>query len=123
LPSCGVFAPFSRVAWSLAADFRRARICLLCTVFRYLKAGLNCQEHSPFSPVTFVPDDGGKYTTARQKSDVFSSSEILLIHRCAQILVPQGKSRCIKRWIMWGGKFVLNSRLVPAGNAPRKRGG
>jgi hypothetical protein len=62
------------VAWSLAADFRRARIYLLRTVFRSQKAGLSCQELSPISPVTFMPDDEGKYTSAPHYSDVFSST-------------------------------------------------
>jgi hypothetical protein len=70
----GVFAPLLRVAWSLAADFRRARTCLLRTVFRSRKAGLNCQERSPISPSTFVPDDERKYIAAQAKSLVFSKS-------------------------------------------------
>jgi len=54
-PDCqsAFFSPVLRVTLSLAADFRRARNCLLCTVFRIWKAGLSCQERSPISPVTF----------------------------------------------------------------------
>jgi hypothetical protein len=88
------------VAWSLAADFRRARSFLLRTVFRFRKAGLNCQEHSPISPVTFMPDDEGEYTTARAKSNAFFDPQISLTHRLAQVLSQQGKSRCIKWWII-----------------------
>ncbi len=103
-PDCliGVFfAESPRMAWSLAADFRRARICLLCTVFRLQKAGLRCQERSPFSPFTSVPDDGGKYTVGQENSALFSTPGRPLIHRRAQLLTPAAKSRCINRWIIW----------------------
>jgi len=66
------------VAWSLAADFRRARIWLLRTVFRIQKAGLPCQERFPFSPVTFVPDNGSQYIHRQVKSLFFSRSSIHL---------------------------------------------
>jgi hypothetical protein len=62
-----------RVAWSLAADFRRARIYLLRTVFRYQKAGLSCQERSPISPVTFMPGDAGEYIRFQKNPSDFST--------------------------------------------------
>jgi hypothetical protein len=79
----GVLAPQYRVAWSLGADFRRARNWLLCTVFRYWKAGLLCQERSPISPVTFMPDDGGEYNLMQAKSLDFFDTLKSLIHRRA----------------------------------------
>ena len=66
------------MAWSLAADFRRARIWLLRTVFRIQKAGLPCQERFPFSPVTFVHDDKREYIRRQAKSLIFSRSPIRL---------------------------------------------
>jgi hypothetical protein len=61
--------------------------------FALKKAGLGCQERSPISPVTFMPDDARKYTTARPKFLTFSPNPISLIHRRAQPLSPQAKSR------------------------------
>jgi hypothetical protein len=34
-----------------------------CFARNYPKTGLDIQERFPFSPVTFMPDDEGKYTT------------------------------------------------------------
>jgi hypothetical protein len=58
----GFFCRYLRVASSLAADFRRARIRLLRTVFRVLKAGLNCQERFPFSSITSVRRSHRRWT-------------------------------------------------------------
>jgi hypothetical protein len=96
----GVFAPQYRVAWSLAADFRRARNQLLRTVFRYWKVGLLCQERSPISPATFATNDERKYIQMQPKSLVIFDVSKPLIHRRAQLLIPQAKSRCIIRWII-----------------------
>jgi hypothetical protein len=61
------------VAWSLAADFRRARIYLLRTVFRLQKAGLPCQERSPVSSLTFVLNDGGTISQRNKNPSLFST--------------------------------------------------
>ena len=63
------------MASSLAADFRRARVSLLRTAFRFGKAGLGFRERFPFSPVTFVPDNEGKYTEVQEKSRAFSRTK------------------------------------------------
>jgi hypothetical protein len=80
LPGFGVFAPHSRVAWSLAADFRRARFLLLRTVSRLRKAGLFVRSYSPISPVTFVPDDEGEYIHSLPKSLAFPTNQKSLVH-------------------------------------------
>jgi hypothetical protein len=46
------------------------------------------------------PTTGGEYTLMQAKSIIFSDTRKSLIHRRAQLLVPQAKSRCISRWII-----------------------
>jgi hypothetical protein len=40
----------------------------------------DCQERSPFSPITFVPDDEGKYIHPTPKSLVNQSNQKSLVH-------------------------------------------
>jgi hypothetical protein len=68
--------------------------------FALKKAGLSCQERSPISPVTFVPDDGGKYIAGRVKFLVFSKVCGVFFSRLAQMLAGKGESRCTKWWII-----------------------
>jgi len=68
------------VASSLAADSRRARHQLLRTALLFGGSRSPYQEPFPFSPVTSVPDDEGKYTHVNQNLAEISSIEFALIH-------------------------------------------
>jgi hypothetical protein len=68
--------------------------------FALKKAGLGCQERSPISPVTFMPDDARKYIAVQAEFLVFSKICGVGFRRLAQILAGKGGSRCTKWWII-----------------------
>jgi hypothetical protein len=70
---------------------RRILPCPLLVASHGLKTRTRYQERSPFSPVTFVPDDEGKYTKRSAKHRVISTMQKLVIHRRAQIFMHKRK--------------------------------
>jgi hypothetical protein len=80
------------VALSLAVGSRRARISLLCTVYRVGKPTQLSEAFSNFAD-HFRARRRGEYIAIQAKSDAFCNERNSVIHHFAQLLPGKAKSR------------------------------